>query len=265
MAHAIHWERNEDPVGIWEHRGKVALAGRGHSTNTDRRWDGVSLDKSLGAYVIEAARAAMDDAGIAPEDVDGIVTSAGGQPNHASLGGRWGPTRPYFDPPYDTEDGLTFVTAEWLRKTMNLPNVTYMNSHGATLWNLIGLAAQVVGDGRCEVCLVPYPNGNIEGRYHQNPALEAPGPAQWNFPYGWGQSVHGYVFEQYARKYGTNHDRMAPFIVQEHANGCSGRTATTHCTSPSRSPRRTTSTAAGSRRTSASSTVTGRCRPAPAT
>ena len=23
MARAIHWERNEDPVGIWEHRGKV--------------------------------------------------------------------------------------------------------------------------------------------------------------------------------------------------------------------------------------------------
>ena len=161
MAHAIHWERNEDPVGIWEHRGKVVLAARGHSKNTDRRWDGVSLDKSLGAYVIEAARAAMDDAGITPDEVDGIVTSAGGQPNHASLGGRWGPTRPYFDPPYDSEDGLTFVTAEWLRKTMNLENVTYMNSHGSTLWNLIGLAAQVVGDGRFAVCLGPDPNGNI--------------------------------------------------------------------------------------------------------
>ena len=111
------------------------------------------------------------------------------------------------------------MTAEWLRKTMNLPNVKYMNSHGATLWNLIGLAAQVVGDGRCEVCLVPYPNGNIEGRYHQNPTLDAPGPSQWTHPYGWGLSGQGYVFGQYARKYGTNHDRLAPFIVQEHANG----------------------------------------------
>ena len=219
MANEIHWERNEDPVGIWEHRGKVVLAGRGHTKNTDRRWDGVSMDKTLGAYVIEAARAAMDDAGITLEDVDGIVTSAGGQPNHMSLGSQWGPTRPFFDAPYDSEDGLTYVTAEWLQKTMNLTNVRYMNSHGTTLWNLIGLAAQVVGDGRCEVCLVPYPNGNIEGRYHQNPTLEAHGPARWTVPWGWGLSGQGYVFEQYARKYGTNHDRMAPFIVQEHANG----------------------------------------------
>ncbi|MXW35257.1 MAG: hypothetical protein F4Z60_06770, partial [Chloroflexi bacterium] len=219
MARAIHWERNEDPVGIWEHRGKVVLAGAGHSKNTDRRWDGVSMDRTLGAYVVEAARAAMDDAGISPEDVDGIVTSAGGQPAHMSLGSQWGPLRPFFDAPYDSEDGLTYVTAEWIQKQMNLPNVQYMNSHGETVWNLIGLAAQVVGDGRCEVCLVPYPNGNIEGRYHQNPSLEARGGAQWSNPWGWGLSGQGFVFDQYARKYGTNHERMAPFVVQEHANG----------------------------------------------
>ena len=218
MAEELHWERNDDLVGIWEHRGKVALAGRGHSTNTDRRWDGVSMDKTLGAYVIEAARFAMEDAGISPDDVDGIVTSAGGQPFRLSLGSQWAP-QPYFDPPYDSEDGLSYVTAEWLARQMDLKNVKYLNSHGATIWQLMGLAAQVVGDGRCEVCLVPYPNGNLEGRYHQNPSLEARGPAQWSNPWGWGLSGQGFTFDQYCRKYGTSHERMAPFVVQEHKNG----------------------------------------------
>ena len=217
MAMETKWERNSDPVGIWEHRGKVALVGRGHST-TDRRWDGVSLDRTLGAYSMVAARNAMEDAGISPDDVDGVITSPGGQPRHGRFGAGWAP-RPYFDPPYDTEDGLTYVTAEWFARQLDLKNVKYLNSHGDTLWNLIGLAAQAVGDGRCEVCLVPYPNGNLEGRYHQTEGLEAGGPAQWSLPWGWGLSGQGFIFDQYCRKYGTNHDRMAPFVVQERKNG----------------------------------------------
>jgi hypothetical protein len=35
------WRRDKDGLGAWEHRGKVAVAGFGHSP-VDRRWDGVS-------------------------------------------------------------------------------------------------------------------------------------------------------------------------------------------------------------------------------
>ncbi|MDA1096297.1 MAG: thiolase family protein [Chloroflexi bacterium] len=211
------WERSRDPVGIWEHRGKVALAGRGHSA-TDRRWDGESLDQTLGVHVMDAARLAMEDAGISPDEVDGIVTSAGGQPGGAPLSDVWAP-RPFFDPPYDSEDGLTHVTAGWLAQQMGLKNVKYTYSHGGPIWNLIGLAAQIVGDGRATVVLVPYPNGNLPGRYHQNPSNVARGPAQWSDTWGWGLSGQGFTFDQYCRKYGSNHDRMAPFVVQEHQNG----------------------------------------------
>jgi acetyl-CoA acetyltransferase len=217
MARDTGWERNRDPVGVWEHRGKVAMVGRGHST-TDRRWDGESMDKTLGAYSMVAAQNAMEDAGITPDEVDGIISSAGGQAGGQPLGEVWGP-RPYFDPPYDSEDGLSHVTAEWLAKQMDLKNVTYFNSHGDTVWNLIGQAAQAIGDGRATVCLVTYPNGNMAGRYHQESSLEAAGNAQWSSPWGWGLSGQGFTFDQYCRKYGSNHDRMAPFIVQEHKNG----------------------------------------------
>ena len=221
MATEMGWERSKEPLGIWEHRGKVALVGRGHST-TDRRWDGTDLNQSLGAYTIIAARAAMEDAGISPDEVDGIITSPGAQSGQLGgiiMGDPWGPNRPYFDSPYDSEDGLSVVTGEWLAREMQLKNVKYINSHGDYLWRLLGLAVQAVGDGRCNVCLVPYPTGNLPGRYHQDPNPRARGPAQWQNPWGWGLSSQGFTFEQYCRKYGTNHDRMAPFVVNQRKNG----------------------------------------------
>src|SRR5919106_635973 len=66
------WRRDKDGLGVWEHRGKVAVAGYGHSP-VDRRWDGVSMDKTLGAYSILACQKAMDDAGVTPEQIDGII------------------------------------------------------------------------------------------------------------------------------------------------------------------------------------------------
>ena len=217
MSVEIAWERNREPIRTWEHRGRVALAGRGHSP-TDRRWDGVSLDRTLGAYTVLAAQAAMEDAGISPDEVDGIITSPGGQMAGAPISDVWGP-RDYLDPPYDSEDGLTQVTGEWLARQMSLKKIRYFNSHGDYLWRLMGMAFQAVGDGRCSVCLVTYPTANLEGRYHQDPDTRARGPAQWTSPWGWGAVSNGYVFDAYCRKYGTNHDRMAPFVVNQRKNG----------------------------------------------
>ena len=50
-------------MGVWEHRGKVAVAGFGHSP-VDRRWDETSMDKTLGAYSMLACELAMEDAGV---------------------------------------------------------------------------------------------------------------------------------------------------------------------------------------------------------
>jgi hypothetical protein len=49
------WRRDRDGLGVWEYRGKVAVAGVGHSP-VDRRWDEVSMDQTLGAYSILACR-----------------------------------------------------------------------------------------------------------------------------------------------------------------------------------------------------------------
>ena len=66
------WRRDKDGLGVWEHRGKVAVAGFGHSP-VDRRWDEVSMNQTLGAYSIMACRKAMDEAGVTPDQVDGVI------------------------------------------------------------------------------------------------------------------------------------------------------------------------------------------------
>ena len=63
------WQRDTVGLGVWEGRGKVSIQGWGMSP-MDRRWDGVSMDKTLGAYGILAAQRALEDAGVKPEDVD---------------------------------------------------------------------------------------------------------------------------------------------------------------------------------------------------
>ena len=63
--------RNDEGMGIWEHRGKVAAVGVGHSP-TARRWDG-KAETSVGAWSILALRRAIEDAGVSPDQVDGLV------------------------------------------------------------------------------------------------------------------------------------------------------------------------------------------------
>ena len=81
------WRRDKDGLGVWEHRGKVAVAGFGHSP-VDRRWDEVSMDKTLGAYSILACQKAMDEAGVTADQVDPLLSRrsrASGNPGASAL------------------------------------------------------------------------------------------------------------------------------------------------------------------------------------
>ena len=64
--------RKTEGLGVWEHRGKVAIVGLGNSP-TSRRWDG-TLETSLGAWTMLAAQKALDEAGITVDDVDGVIS-----------------------------------------------------------------------------------------------------------------------------------------------------------------------------------------------
>src|ERR1700722_3068522 len=65
------WFRTRDGMGLWESRGKVVATGIGTSP-TSRRWD-EKPENSMGALTIMAIRKAIADAGISPEEIDGLV------------------------------------------------------------------------------------------------------------------------------------------------------------------------------------------------
>ena len=211
------WQRNRPGLGLWEHRGKVAVAGLGHSS-LDRRWDGVELDRTLGALTVAAAQGAIVDAGIHPVEIDSVVSCPG------PTGDRWSP-RPYLAPPYDSEDGLTLVTAEWLSRQAGLTQVQQTTNMQALIGHALSFACQAVGDGRFQNCLVVYPMGNIPGRYHQSAEMaddRAPGEMQWMMPWGYYTSAGvrlTLVFREYCRKYNRSEDGLGPLVAQLRKNG----------------------------------------------
>lgn len=107
MANGTNWMRDKEGLGLWGRpRGKVAVVGWGQS-HIDRRWDGVTLDRSCGGLTKEACLKAIADAGLGLDDIDGLITSPDTRAEQT-----WAP-RPFFEPPYDTEDGLTKCSGEW--------------------------------------------------------------------------------------------------------------------------------------------------------
>ena len=219
------WQRNRDGLGIWAHRGKVAIAGYGYSP-LDRRWDGVSMDRTLGAFQVIAMQKAIEDAGLKPEDIDGLMVC----PEPA--GDTWaqadrGLNRPYFAAPYDTEDGLSYTSAKWLidemaRQGTPLTNLKYIDGNAPYIGPEMGKAAQAVGDGLAKNVLMTYNMGNVEGRYHLEEGIYSAGGRQWSAPWGWMTSAmmqHGFVFLQYCTKYGGSRDNLAPFVVNQRRNG----------------------------------------------
>ena len=213
------WMRHREGMGVWEHRGKVAVVGWGQS-HMDRRWDGVTMDRSCGGLSKEACLKAIADAGLVLDDIDGLITSAETRAEQT-----WAP-RPYFAPPYDTEDGLTKASAEWIQRELGFKNVKYLTSDAPYIGPMMGLAAQAVGDGVCETALVWYPMVNLAGRYgHNNPQninQEAPGQSAFALPWGYQSGAmfnNLVIFLQYCKKYGTSHDGLAPLCLNLRRNG----------------------------------------------
>ena len=204
--------RSKEGLGVWEHRGKVAATGFGQAPIA-RRWD-ESLETSLGALTIDAVEKALADSGLRRDQIDGVVSCPQG------MGDSWGPIRPFFDPPYDSEDGLSGVSADWIVREMGLDNVKVTYHAPGCMSTALVAGSQVVGDGEAKNVLVIRGTGNMPGRYHQTPGDTASGGQQFTNPWGWQLIPQiAFGFDQYCRKYGTNHDKMAPYVLNNRRNG----------------------------------------------
>ena len=219
--------RSTEGLGIWEHRGKVASVGIGHSP-TARRWDG-KPETSVGALSILALRKAIADAGVNPEEVDGLVLVP-----VTTTGAYWPEDQPVpmdvvnaFNPTDDPLDGIGQLSAEWIIKNMpELTNVKFTMYAPGCMSAAIVVAAQAVGDGLASNCLVLKGWHNLEGRYNHGGISASdevpggfainPGRTLWGAPGCFGTALQ---FAQYCTKYGKNHDMMAPFMQNSRRNG----------------------------------------------
>jgi acetyl-CoA acetyltransferase len=216
--------RTTEGLGLWEHRGKVAAVGVGHWP-TARRWDG-KPETSVGAWSLLALRRAIEDAGVSPDQVDGLVVVP-----ETTTGAYWPQGRPVpkdivnaFNPTSDPLDGIAKLSAEWIVKNMpELTNLKFTMYGPGCMSNAICVAAQAVGDGLTHTCLVLKGWHNLEGRYYQGGANAGDAISGtsairnlWGAPACYGTALQ---FAEYCRKYGKAHDMMAPFIANSRRNG----------------------------------------------
>ena len=216
--------RTAEGLGLWEHRGKVAAVGVGHSP-TARRWDG-RPETSVGAWSILALRRAIEDAGVPPDQIDGLVLDP-----LTTTGAYWPEGRPVlidvvsaFNPTSDPLDGIAKLSAEWILKNMpELTNVKFVMYVPNCMSHAIVIAAQAVGDGLTNTCLVLKGWHNLEGRYYQGGANAEDAilgtsaiRGLWGTPACYGTALQ---FAEYCRKYGKTHDMMAPFMANSKRNG----------------------------------------------
>ncbi len=216
--------RREEGLGVWEHRGKVAAVGVGHSP-TARRWD-ERPETSVGAWSILALRRAIEDAGVSPGEVDGLVIVP-----VTTTGAFWPDDKPLpmdainaFNQTEDPLDGIAKLSDEWLLKNMpELTNVKYTAYGPVCMSNALNVAAQAVGDGLTNTCLVLKAWHNLEGRYYQggkNAGNTIDGTSAmknlWGAPACYGTALQ---FAEYCRKYGKTHEMMAPFMSNSRRNG----------------------------------------------
>ena len=178
------------------------------------------MDKTLGAYSILACQKAMDDAGVTPDQIDGHRLLP--EPHR-----RWqavprhNAPRPYFDPPYDSEWGLTLVNAEWLIKQMHLRQ-RHAPSNVPTISEMVGLASR---RGRRPVHHLSgdIPDGNLKGGIAAAERTRTTMPeerANGRCPGGitGNDFINIFPHNQYYSNTAA-HTMIWPFVINQHRNG----------------------------------------------
>ena len=165
-----------------------------------------SFGRPLGAVTVDVARAAIADAGLQTDDVDGfcasaLVPTAG---DHAMV------------------DGVTMVTPNWLAAQLGV-NPRYASGFQGygQLPGSIALAVNTLASGAADHVLVHRALHNPAGSYHSTSRLEARGQMQWTMPQGFFGPLPmiGMAANEYAQRYGATRDDLGAIVVEARKNG----------------------------------------------
>jgi acetyl-CoA acetyltransferase len=178
----------------------VAIAGYGQTPVVRH------ADAALGVLAARAVRAAAADAALELSDVDGFVTVAG----MPSLGS------------HQSEDGVSFVSAEWLVAHLGTHPRYVQNIQGATQFaGAVANAVNAIACGAAENVVVYRALHNPRSAYHYNSARQFGGPQQWTAPQGYFGPIAAIAlaYQAYLARYNASPDTLARVAVEARRNG----------------------------------------------
>jgi len=163
-------------------------------------------DRPLGALAVDTALAAITDAGLTADQIDGFVGSAlfptAGA--HAAV------------------DGVSIVTPGWLAEHLGV-NPRYASGFQGfgQIPGSVALAVNAVASGAADHVLLHRALHNPAGRYHANPMQEAAGATQWTVPQGFfgPLAMIALPYNEYLQRYGASREAMAAVVVEARKNG----------------------------------------------
>ncbi|RDH77177.1 thiolase family protein [Mycolicibacterium moriokaense] len=178
----------------------VAIAGYAHS-EIERR-----ADRPLGAIAVDTARAAILDAGLTVDRVDGFVSSA----MLPSAGG------------HQAVDGVSTVSSAWLARSLGArPGYVAGFDGVGQVSGSVAMAVNALKSGAAEHVLVHRALHNPAGSYHANPMREARGAAQWTAPQGFfgPLAMIALPCTEYLQRFGARRESLAAVVTEARKNG----------------------------------------------
>jgi acetyl-CoA acetyltransferase len=184
---------------MWSGRGKTAIVGVGYSQLTRHS------QKPLGLLTIDACRAALDDAGVAPEQIDGLTT----YPELPALGA-------------GSRDGEDIVSVMYLINHLRLAQDIrwYAQIEAGMIASPVIEAVNALIAGACNYALIWRALHQPRGRYGAWTSNRAAGESQFMAPYGCTSIFqwHAMQWQRYMHKYGAKREHLATFVVNSRRN-----------------------------------------------
>jgi acetyl-CoA acetyltransferase len=179
---------------MWQGRGKVAVVGVGVSEISRQS------SHSLGTLVVNSCAAAIRDAGLTPEDVDGVATFPTVGPGNAA------------------QQGVDTVGVSYLIDHLpGMSNVTWFSeaSTGLVVSVIIDAVDAIVA-GTCEVAVV-WRGMSMPRRLSVHADIE--GPTEYFAPYNLaGMQAHALAYRRYQWKFGASRAEMATLAINSRHN-----------------------------------------------
>jgi len=160
----------------------------------------------LGVTAVRTARAAIADAGLTVDRIDGFTSTSlfPSSGDHASV------------------DGLSIVSSGWLARHLGAKPAYIAGYEGmGSFTGSIQLAVNALVSGSADYVLIHRALHNPAGKYHNTRTLEFGGDEQWIAPQGFYSALPGLglVTTEYNHRYGGTREAMGRIAVEARKNG----------------------------------------------